>query len=108
MEQMKYGYKLYIKGGCEGKDILFVVRDNGVGIPDEKLARLRRHIFGVGHTGENHEFGIGLKNIQERLALFYGEGYGLTILSNHGEYTEMRVRIPKMDNGEEGNLWLQY
>jgi two-component system sensor histidine kinase YesM len=37
---------------------------------------------------------VGLSNVHRRLELLYGEPYGLTIESQPGEGTIIRVRIP--------------
>ncbi|AEE98094.1 signal transduction histidine kinase, LytS [Mahella australiensis 50-1 BON] len=100
MEQMSGGYRLDIRGGFDGDDIVFVIRDNGVGIPEEKLIKLREYIYDKSGTVENDNFGIGLRNIHERLYLLYGDGYGLTVDSVLGRYTEICVRISKMDRKE--------
>jgi sensor histidine kinase YesM len=100
MELMDGGYRLDIRGGFDDEDILFIIRDNGVGIPEEKLEKLKEYIYDNEGTISNDDFGIGLKNIQERLYLLYGEGYGLTIRSVPDEYTEIRIRIAKMTKEE--------
>ena len=48
------------------------VTDNGPGMSEEVLNKLRN----MKH--ESKEFGIGLKNIDKRIKLIFGEGYGLT------------------------------
>ncbi|MDI3310406.1 MAG: histidine kinase [Thermoanaerobacterium sp.] len=102
MENMKSGYQLEIRAGFDGEDILFTVRDNGKGISTDKLNRLREYMYDTDGKVKTDEFGIGLKNIQERLFLLYGKGYGLSIDSVFGEYTEVRIRIPRFEKGEEG------
>lgn len=100
MEQMKGRHRIDIRGGFDGEDILFTIRDNGVGIPEEKLVKLKEYIFDKEGLIANDNFGIGLKNIQERLHLLYGDGYGLTIKSVFGKYTEIQIRIPKIPKEE--------
>lgn len=63
--------------------ILISVRDDGVGIPPEKLCQLLSNDF----TGS-----IGLKNINKRLIIEYGEG--LSIESSPEEGTTAAIRIP--------------
>lgn len=104
MERMKAGYRLDISAGFDGADIQFVIRDNGIGIFQDKLQRLAAFIRGEEGTERSDEFGIGLKNIHERLVLSYGSQYGISISSEAGVYTEVRVRIPKVQNTEEGPL----
>lgn len=76
-------------------DIIFTITDNGTGIEPDRLALLRAAVFG-GAMPQDMKMGIGLKNIQERLKLFYGSGYGLDIDSKTDSYTTVTVRIQKI------------
>jgi two-component system, sensor histidine kinase YesM len=38
--------------------------------------------------------GIGIQNVDERIKLLYGEKYGVTIASNPGEGTRVKIRLP--------------
>lgn len=96
MEAMKSGFILKISCNIEGSDIVFEIKDNGVGIESDKLNRLKDYIAGCGTDQENGEFGIGLKNIAERILLLYGKGYGLSIDSILGKFTTVTLRIPKV------------
>lgn len=71
-------------------DIVFIVRDNGVGISPEKLTLIQSDAY---QSIEGR--GIGVKNIDERIKLSYGKQYGLTIESELDRGTTVRVRIPK-------------
>ena len=69
----------------EGENtIIFVVEDNGPGIPpdivDEVLTKQSR--------------GYGLRNVQERIRIQYGSPYGITIESEPGCWTRVFVTIP--------------
>lgn len=67
------------------KDQIYVtIMDNGLGIPQEKLASLL-------HTESQ---GYGLKNVHERLLLAYGESAGLTINSIPEQGTMITFKIP--------------
>ncbi len=72
----------------EQEDIEIHVVDNGAGMSAETLA----HIF---EQKEKNESGIGISNIQDRLQLYYGNGYGLFYESTEGEGTTVTIRIPK-------------
>ena len=72
----------------EQEDIAIRVADNGAGMSAETLA----HIF---EQKEKNESGIGISNIQDRLQLYYGNGYGLSYESTEGEGTTVTIRIPK-------------
>ena len=45
--------------------------------------------------------GIGLRNVNERIRLNYGDGYGITVESVYGEGTVMKVLIPMRNNLQE-------
>lgn len=62
----------------------FTILDNGLGIPPEKLENLLLTDSG----------GYGLKNVNERLQLTYGETCGLTINSIPDESTMITFSIP--------------
>ena len=66
--------------------IVIRVKDNGSGIPSEKLADIRNRI----QTGES----IGLSNVSKRLKLFYGSQASLVIESLFGKGTEVTIAIP--------------
>jgi two-component system sensor histidine kinase YesM len=80
----------------EGRDLLFIVHDNGRGMEPASLARVR-HCLVRGTTEPEYEGGIGLLNVSQRIRLHYGDGYGLSIDSLPGRGTTVTVRIPSQD-----------
>jgi two-component system sensor histidine kinase YesM len=74
--------------------IRITVADDGIGMTGEELEKLRQLISGEIRAGENNT-GFGMANVAERLKLNYGENYGLTIESEYGKGTTVRVLIPK-------------
>lgn len=76
--------RLDIAASRQGRDMVVVVQDNGLGIPPDKL----QHIFDF--TGER----IGIPNVHQRLRHIYGEGYGLRIDSQVNGGTRVRFAIP--------------
>lgn len=72
-------------------DILITVEDNGVGMPEEQIS----HILSKQEEGAKGLFeNIGLRSVNERLQLAFGEPYGLSIESKPGQYTQMKIMIP--------------
>jgi two-component system sensor histidine kinase YesM len=67
--------------------LLVSVLDDGVGISQKKLSRIRQS------TAEETP-GFGLFSIRRRIALFYGTSDPLTIESREGEWTKVTVHIP--------------
>jgi two-component system sensor histidine kinase YesM len=45
--------------------------------------------------------GIGLRNVNQRMKLFYGKAYGLRAESKEGEYTRICMSVPYIDSGGE-------
>lgn len=71
-------------------DVMIEIKDNGIGIPKEKLL----NIFSY-HDGTTQSFNhIGLNNVNERLKSSFGDKYGLTIKSVYKEFTIVNVLIP--------------
>ena len=68
-----------------------VVRDDGIGIPPEKLDSI---LTGDSGNGKGLFKQVGLANVHKRLQLVFGEEYGLSVESSAGEYTVVTVRIP--------------
>lgn len=70
-----------------------VVKDNGIGMTEERLADVRRAI----EEGTNDRTVVyGLYNVNERIKLHFGEGYGIKIDSKYDEGTMVSIRLPKI------------
>nr|WP_221626883.1 sensor histidine kinase [Cohnella lubricantis] len=95
------------------------VTDNGKGIPEERLRRLNRmlrmdesdyrelrEMFGQGQReggGSGSGSGIGLRNVDQRLVMSYGQESGIRIESLEGSYTRVVMTLPKFNwTGGEG------
>ena len=74
------------------------VFDNGTGMTAEELDSVIRHLD-IPQPESDH--GVGLYNINNRVHLFYGEEYGLTITSRPGEGTLITLTIPLVNIMEE-------
>lgn len=83
-----------VAGWVEGEDILLQVSDDGVGMSEGRLEQLRTAMA----SGER--VGFGLSTVDERLRLFFGPEYGLTITSRQGMGTTVTVRIPYHERKE--------
>ena len=74
------------------EEILYlVVRDDGVGIPEEKINGL---LADSERLKGDRMSSIGMANVDRRIKLTYGEEYGLSIDSQVGKYTEITVKVP--------------
>lgn len=80
-----------IEGRLEGEDIVFRIRDNGKGIDADKINMMLQVWENNNKNGFN---GMGIKNVNERIKLYFGEQYGLYYLSNIENGTEVIIRLP--------------
>ncbi len=77
----------------EEEGILMWVEDNGIGMSEEQCREILRREAG-------DRTGIGIKNVNDRIQIYFGDSYGLTIHSVPDEGTRVEIRIPKMKEGE--------
>ncbi len=86
------------------KQLLITVSDNGKGIPEERLIVIKKHLqeeASFTELGHRKRESIGLKNIQSRIELYYGKGYGLSIESVEGKGTKIEVLVPVFPDSQE-------
>lgn len=77
-----------------GADCLFKIADDGVGMDEATLRRLRGSLNEPQRKLSEGGRGIGLRNVHERLKLRFGESYGISIDSALGVGTQVSVRFP--------------
>ena len=78
-------------------DIIISVADNGLGMTDEQLDYLRMMLESSEWMNDGRQKtskGIGVLNVNSRIKLYYGDGYGLDVESHYCEGTVFRIRIP--------------
>lgn len=88
--------RIRVSGAKEEDKLIFRVWDDGMGMDNERLAHVRSMIRGEqSHQDDTPDTsGFGLNNVAQRISLNYGKGYGLTMESVYGEWTEAKVVIP--------------
>jgi two-component system sensor histidine kinase YesM len=91
---------IVIKGFCYDEVIKIIVTDNGVGIPPETLEGLLHEKPPNRSMGLN---GLGIANVDERIKLYFGVQYGLSIESVPGLYTTVEITLPAIKQGSEKN-----
>ena len=77
----------------DGEDILFRVRDNGVGMSQEQVDAILEQ-------DPEDRTGIGIRNVNDRLRIYFGAPYGLRITSELDVGTCVEIRMPKVKEGE--------
>jgi two-component system sensor histidine kinase YesM len=81
-----------IRGRLAGDQIIFEVEDNGQGMSPEQLGKLL-----YSNIEDNGNQGIGIRNVNERIKLYFGHEYGIQIRSEIEEGTCITIVIPKLD-----------
>ena len=82
--------KITVRGWKEDNCVWFMVEDNGVGMSEEQC----RSIL---HKEPGDNSGIGIKNVNDRIKIYFGKEYGLTIESELDEGTTVIIRMPKVE-----------
>lgn len=77
---------IVIKGKRQGDNLELKVIDNGIGMRPETVQRL---LIGPSQSG-----GYGVKNVDERIKLRYGDKYGIRIASIYGGGTTVQIVLP--------------
>lgn len=94
IEQLAEDTSIYIKGVMDGEDCIIEITDSGRGMSESEVAQLYKKIAGEIEASGGSGNSIGLKNVQDRIKMSFGENYGISINSKLGCYTKIGVRIP--------------
>ena len=97
MEFMDGDGEIFISAWKEGEDLYLKVSDNGLGMTEEQVDRL---FSDTPHTGSSRGSGIGVKNVNERIRLYFGSEYGLSIESEPDEGTVVTIHLPAVAYSE--------
>ena len=95
--------EITVSGREENGNVILSVKDNGMGMPEEEVENLL--------TDHNrvpaHGSGVGLVNVNNRLQILFGKGYGLTVESELDEGTTVSICIPALAFTEENRKLLE-
>jgi len=83
--------RVSIRASRHGGHAVIEVADNGVGMTSDRL------------LSSSSQTGIGLRNVNERLRVIYGEGYQLRLHSVPGQGTLARIEIPEIVAAERAS-----
>lgn len=111
--QCKEGkWKVSIRIRRIGNRICIMIRDNGGGIDRERLMQVRTELQSgvsnrterIGSNGPRKRKGIGLRNVNSRLKLHFGEKYGSRIFSTPEKGTVVVLTVPFYIGEEQKNV----
>ncbi|MDD6065376.1 MAG: sensor histidine kinase [Firmicutes bacterium] len=89
--------EIWVRSELREKELLLIVEDNGWGMTEEKVKKL---LVGEIQSSGGHS-GIGVSNVNQRLKLYFGEEYGLSIQSEPDAGTRITAHLPIVPYGEE-------
>ncbi len=98
-EKKEHGY-IEITGQIKDEHILLLVKDNGIGADIDYVNKLLAGEEKQVYIGKFS--GIGLKNVNDRIKLFFGEEYGINISLGNDNGTVVELKIPIVN---EANLY---
>jgi two-component system sensor histidine kinase YesM len=94
LEKIAEPSEIAIKAHEDARFLYLTISDNGEGMEAETVRSLRDRIAGMNGDEDTNQ-GIGLRNVNERIQLHYGDEYGLEIDSIKGEGTCITLRLPQ-------------
>lgn len=80
---------ILISGYISQGNLIIQISDDGIGIEKEVLPLILKD-----NNLQTKGSGYGLKNINQRIKLLYGESYGLSFTSNYGFGTTVEITLP--------------
>jgi two-component system sensor histidine kinase YesM len=89
--KVKEGRKGEIKITIRKKDddVIIVVADNGTGMSDEQIRTMNNSI-----SNYDKDFGYGIRNVNKRIEILFGKGYGLHFDKNDTGGVTVTIRLP--------------
>ncbi len=91
MEFMDGDGEITVKVERNEDRLCFTIADNGLGMTKEQVEGL---LTGETRSASKKGSGIGVKNVNERIRLYFGEDYGLEIFSEPDEGTAIQICLP--------------
>ncbi|MEH7009444.1 sensor histidine kinase [Neobacillus niacini] len=95
------GGHIFIKAYVESGFLKISIRDNGKGITELDLTKLKRLIENQHTVSSEKHNGIALTNVHERLQLLYGKQFGITIDGREQNGFSVTLTLPIQRMGEE-------
>ncbi|MFD1956851.1 sensor histidine kinase [Paenibacillus thailandensis] len=90
IEKMRGNGRIDVRIERERDELVCEIRDNGVGMDEEKIKRFYGYMEGKEAIGDR----VGVQNVIYRLKLIFGDRFGLRVESAPGEGTSIILRIP--------------
>jgi two-component system sensor histidine kinase YesM len=102
IKNKRQGGTIYVRAKMKNEnEVLLEVEDDGIGFTEEKLAQIQTDLADDS-ADIRIESGFGIMNVNQRIRLYYGKQYGLSVRSKYNTGTCVTLVIPaKKDNGTQ-------
>ena len=78
-------------------DVLITLADTGTGMSQQQIDEMNQHL-----SEYDDSFGYGVRNVNKRIELLYGEEVGLYYLRNESGGVTVEIRMPYVSQVEDG------
>lgn len=96
IEELESGGHLQINGRFEQERMIFTITDNGVGMDERKINDILARNPNQQENPVGVSGGYAIKNVLERLELYYSSNHELKFTSTPGKGTTVTINIPAM------------
>lgn len=74
-----------------GENLIITITDDGAGMTPDRIEQV---MMGINQKDRSHFTNLGIKNVNERIKMKYGDSYGVSISSKEGEGTTVKLTLP--------------
>lgn len=89
-----YDGLITITGYSREESVVIEIEDNGVGMPNREVEKLNMELYEERIKENQH---IGLRNVNQRIRIIFGEPYGLKVYSEELKGCKVVITIPKVE-----------
>ncbi len=102
VESMESGGLIEVRGYKDDGTLYLEVEDNGIGMSEEMLCEFEAHI---NNAQTRTDKSVGLKNVHQRIRLYFGDAYGISIFSKENEGTRVVLNLPVIAIHDDKIQW---
>ncbi|MFP4484002.1 MAG: sensor histidine kinase [Spirochaetaceae bacterium] len=92
--------RVTVTGALRGDDVALAVRDDGIGMSAKQMRTILQESADAARSRRGRAR-VGVRNVHERIQLYFGSAYGLSFARDNGAGTVVEVRLPVVTAEEE-------
>lgn len=93
-------WKLSIQSIKNEKDIMIIIEDNGLGIEEKRIEQIDKLLQNNINNVLEVDGSMGIKNVDARLKLYFGNAYGIKLCSEKNKGTKITMLFKALKEGE--------